>query len=105
MRGKKRLTAQEFEVIRPYLERLKDRNVHAIHEILVGGRAQKDVAIELELSRETISQMVRKVWQLHIDRGDRPEGWVSIGVTLPPDLADLVKDMERKAREKIKVKQ
>ena len=104
MRGNKRLTAQEFEVIRPYLERLKDRNIYAIQEILVEGRAQKNIAVELNLSRETVSQMVGKVWQLHIDRGDRPEGWISIGVTLPPDLAEMVKDIERKAREKILVK-
>ncbi len=45
--------------------------------------------------------MVRKAWQTYIKHGERPEGWINISVTLPPDMAELVKDIERKAREKL----
>ncbi|MDG5826874.1 transcriptional regulator KorA (plasmid) [Xylella fastidiosa subsp. pauca] len=98
MRSKKRLTAQEFETLRPYLSRLKERNVEAIRQILVEGRQQTDVADELGVTKKAVSQMVGKAWQAHIEHGERPAGWISISVTLPPDMAELVKDMERKAR-------
>ncbi|CAH0445346.1 TrfB transcriptional repressor protein [Ralstonia syzygii subsp. syzygii] len=98
MRTKKRLTTQEFETLRPYLFRLKERNVEAIRQILVEGRQQTDVADELGVTKKAVSQMVGKAWQTHIEHGERPEGWTSISVTLPPDMAELVKDMERKAR-------
>ena len=101
MRGKKRLTAQEFAAIRPYLSRLKGRNVHALQQILVDGRTQTEIARELGITNKAVSQMVSRVWQFHIDHGERPNGWTSISVTLPPDMADMVKDMERKAREKL----
>jgi predicted transcriptional regulator len=102
MRGKKRLTAQEFETIRPYLSsRSKDRNIQAIYEHLVDGRKQTDIADELGITKKAVSQMVNKVWQLHIERGERPDGWTSISVTLPADMAEMVKDMERKARENL----
>jgi hypothetical protein len=101
MRGKKRLTAQEFETIRPYLSRLKERNIQAIYQILVESRKQTEVADELNVTTKAVSQMVGKAWQFHIERGERPEGWTSVSVTLPPDMAEIVKDMERKARENL----
>lgn len=101
MRGKKRLTAQEFEAIRPYLSRLKERNVDALQQILVVGRSQTEIAGVLGVTNKAVSQMVGKAWQFHIDHGSRPNGWTSISVTLPPEMADMVKDMERKARENL----
>ena len=101
MRSKKRLTAQEFETLRPYLSRLKERNVHALQQIFVDGRTQTKIAGELGVTNKAVSQMVKKAWQFHIDHGERPNGWTCISVTLPPDLADMVKDIERKAREKL----
>lgn len=98
MRTKKRLTAKEFDTLRPHLARLKERNIEAIRQILVNGRMQTEVADELGITKKAISQMVGKAWQAHIDHGDRPEGWASISVTLPSDMAEIVKDMERKAR-------
>jgi hypothetical protein len=101
MRGKKRLTAQEFETIQPYLSRLKERNIQAIYQILVEGRKQTEVANELKVTTKAVSQMVSKAWQFHIEHGERPEGWTSVSVTLPTDMAEIVKDMERKARENL----
>lgn len=101
MRGKKRLTAEEFETIRPFLSRLKERNLQAIFDHLVNGKKQTEIADELEVTRKAVSQMVNKAWALHCERGTRPEGWTSVSVTLPPDMAEIVRDMERKAREKL----
>lgn len=104
MRKNKRLTTEEFEAIRPHLARMKDRNVEAIRGILVEGRPQKDVAAELDVSAVAVSSMVRSAWEAHITHGTRPEGWVSVSVVLPPEMAQLVREMERNARENLKAK-
>jgi predicted DNA-binding protein (UPF0251 family) len=104
MRKNKRLTTEEFDAIRPHLARMKDRNVEAIRAILVEGRPQKDVALELDVSAVAVSSMVCSAWDYHITHGARPEGWVSVSVVLPPEMAQLVKEMERNARENLKAK-
>ena len=104
MRKNKRLTTEEFEAIRPHLARMKERNVEAIRAILVEGRPQKDVAAELDVSAVAVSSMVRSAWEYHITHGARPEGWISVSVVLPPEMAQLVKEMERNARENLKAK-
>ncbi len=101
MRGKKRCTAQEFDAIRPRLENLKKRNVHAIQETLAGGRAPKAVAAELEFSNEAARRMAGKVSLSPVERDGRPEGRLSIGV-MAPDLADLVTDMARQTKARLK---
>ena len=104
MRKNKRLTTEEFEAIRPHLARMKDRNVEAVRAILVEGRPQKDVAVELDVSAVAVSSMVRSAWEYHITHGVRPEGWVNVSAVLPPEMAQLVKEMERNARENLKAK-
>jgi hypothetical protein len=102
MRIIKRLRADEFEVLLPYLERLGDRNVNGARAIMVEGRKQNLVAAEMGVSKATASAVVSRVWALHLEYGTRPGGWVSVSVALPPDLAELVKDIARKALEKYK---
>ena len=102
MRSNKRLKADEFEALLPYLERLGDRNVKGARAIMVDGRQQNQVAAEMGVSKATASAVVCRVWELHLEHGTRPIGWVSVSVALPPDLAEVVKDMERKALENYK---
>lgn len=104
MRKNKWLTADEFDAIRPHLARMKERNVNAIREILVEGRPQKEIARELEVSAVAVSSMVRSAWEYHVTHGSRPEGWVSVNVVLPPEMAQLVREMERNARANQKAK-
>lgn len=100
MRGNKRLGPEEFEALLPHLERLGERNINGARAIMVDGRPQKQVAEEMGVSKATASAFVCRVWEAHIEFGTRPPGWINLNVTLPPELADVVKDMERKAREK-----
>lgn len=100
MRSNKRLAPEEFEALRPHLERLGERNIDGARAIMVDGRPQKQVAAAMGVSKATASAFVCRVWEAHIAFGTRPPGWVNVSVTLPPDLAELVKDMERKARDK-----
>ncbi|KQH72932.1 TrfB-related DNA-binding protein [Xylella fastidiosa subsp. sandyi] len=101
MKPGKKITSQDFEKLRPYLSRFKEQNIEAIRKILVDGQQQTNVANTLGVTNKAVSYMVRKAWQTYIKHGERPEGWISISVTLPPDMAELVKDIERKAREKL----
>lgn len=102
MQVKKQLTEQEFDLIRPRLSRYKASNIQGLYQILVKGKKQVDVAHQLAVSSNAISRLVNKAWLLHIKHGQRPKGWVSISVTLPPELAEMVKHMEQKAREDLK---
>lgn len=100
MKSNKRLTPQEFEALSPYLDRLGANNVVGARAIMVDGRKQAEVAREMGVSKGAISAVVCRIWESHLEHGSRPKGWVSLNVTLPPDLADVVVDMARKAREK-----
>jgi len=102
MRGKKNLTETDFETIKPYLTRLKECNVAAIHKILVSNVPQKLVAAELGVTAKAVSQMVGKAWQLYVAHGGAPEGLVRVDVWLTPDVAEMVIDMAHKARKKVK---
>lgn len=94
----KTLTPDEFNAIRPHLERFEGKNVEAVRRILVEGAKQKDIAIELELSKEAVSTMVGRAWNLHLKHGRRPPGWETVTVALPPDYVKLVKLMANIAR-------
>lgn len=99
MHPKKQLTQEEFNSLRPFLS--KRLNVNALYQVMVEGKRQADVAREVGVTRKAISQSVGKLWQLHIEHGQRPEGWVAVNVALPQELAEVVNDMARNARAKL----
>jgi hypothetical protein len=100
MSTKKRLTADEFDALRPHLQRFDKQNIVAIRRVLVCGDKQKDVAAELNLSKEAMSAMVVRAWKIHLEHGDRPEGWVKVEAVLPPHIAEVVQEMANIARTK-----
>lgn len=100
MGTKKTLTSEEYEWIRPYIQRIDEKNLAAIKRILVDGVPQKDIAAELGLTKEAVSAMVARVWRAHLRHGIRPSGWEKVEVVLPPDMAQVVHEMARIARTK-----
>lgn len=98
MHQRKQLTQDEFEAIVPFLS--SRANKAALSAVMVDGRTQADVAREFNVTRKAISQSVGRAWQIHCERGSRPDGWVPVNVVLPQDLAEFVNDMARKARAK-----
>jgi orotate phosphoribosyltransferase-like protein len=89
----KKLTSDEFEVIRPHLERFEEKNIEAVRRILVDGAKQKDIAQELKATKQTVSVMVSRAWSLHMQHGSRPLDWEKVEVVLPPEYAQVVRDL------------
>jgi hypothetical protein len=102
MGNKKTLTAEEFEYIRPYLGRVEEKNLRAIRRVLVDSEMQKNIAAEMNLTKEAVSALVARAWRAHLAHGERPPGWVKVEVVLPPDMARLVHEMVKIARTKAK---
>jgi len=93
VRNKKKLTEIEFESIRVYLKKFNNKNIEAIRRILVDGIMQKDIALELGVSKEAVSAMVARVWAAHLKHGVRPEGWRTVEVVLPVEYAEVVEEL------------
>ena len=102
MRNSKAMTAEEFEWLRPHLSRFEKKNLEATRRVLVEGAMQKDIAIEMNLTKEAVSAMVARAWKAHLAFGERPSGWVKVEVVLPPDMAKLVHEMVKIVRTKAK---
>lgn len=105
MGNKKSLTEEEFEVIRPHLERrdFEVKNIRAIRRVLVEGAMQKEIVAELSVTKEAVSSMISRAWKIHVEHGERPPGWRKVEVVLPPEYADMVEalaDMVRKRAKK-----
>ncbi|WP_346779097.1 TrfB-related DNA-binding protein [Burkholderia sp. Tr-20390] len=101
----KRLTEGEFERLLPHLHRVKDRTRQVLREVLVSGRTQNAVALEVGITRKAVNQMVSAAWEKHLEHGAIPDGWVTGTVTLPADLMEIVRDMEQKARARLAAQQ
>ncbi|MGI4720999.1 MAG: TrfB-related DNA-binding protein [Janthinobacterium lividum] len=93
MRNKKRLSAMHFESIRAHLGNFEKKNVIALRRILVDGTKQKDIAIELGMSKEAVSAMVGRAWRIFLKHGQRPDGWRTLEVTLPSEYADVIEEL------------
>lgn len=93
MRSKKKLTEREFESIRVYLNKFSSKNIDAIRRILVNGIMQKEIALELGMSKEAVSAMVARAWAAHLKHGTRPEGWRTVEVVLPAEYAEVVEEL------------
>lgn len=104
MGNKKRLTAAEFDVILPHLQRrhFEEKNISAIRRVLVDGVMQKDIVAELGLTKEAVSSLISRAWKSHLEHGELPPGWRRVEVALPPEYADVVEGLADMARKRAK---
>jgi predicted DNA-binding protein YlxM (UPF0122 family) len=93
MRSKKRLTATDFESIRVYLGNFEKKNVDALRRIFVDGIRQKEIALDLGMSKEAVSAMVSRSWKIYMQYGSKPDGWRTVEVTLPSEYADVIEEL------------
>ena len=103
--AQKRLSDDEWAALLPLLSQAhtSERSVTVIHDVLVVGRPQSIVADEHGLSRAAISRIIKEAWDLNTRCGLRPLGWVNVNVSLPPEDAEHVYDMVRRAWARIRI--
>ena len=88
------LTPGEFKEAVARFPRLSDKAKQVARAILVDGYTFEQITMEFDTSRQLAHEWATKVYDAF-----RPRGWVSEVVTLPPELMETVRDMERDARE------
>jgi hypothetical protein len=97
MRQTKRLTLEQFALAVQGLD-VSEKTRRIAESVLVHGRAQVDVAAELDLSKGAISQAVDRVWKAA--QRQAPDGLERVTVTLPHHQARIVREWEKEAMEK-----
>lgn len=119
------LTEAKFEQLREKLEkrsgseRFEVENVEAAYAVMVKGETVVNVAKVTGQSRQNLHRVVRDLWAIFNDveppsrilqrektlRPRTPRSWVRVAVTLPPDMAKSVQDLEAQARAGIGIKE
>lgn len=99
MASQKKLTETEFEELKPHLGQMKARSIDIARAAIVQGAKQADLAAQYGITNKAVSQMVGAVWKAFLEHGSRPDGWVTLNVALPPEMAVVVKQMEKAAVE------
>ncbi len=104
---KRQLTPEEFKALRPHLTRMKPQNVDAAYQVLVTGKTQLAMAKELGITQQSVCDAVNAVWrhfQTYYEKKTGfkiPADWIKVSAVLPPEMAEVVTQMERSAREKL----
>ena len=92
----RRLTADEFDALRPRLGRLALGTVAVARSVLVEGLRPIDAAGRFGISRQRVHGIVKR-FEAAIRQV--PSGWRRVEVWLPPDLVAQVEAMARRAHE------
>lgn len=108
MRRRFRITQQQFDsALRTYLAhqpeglRPGERSTEVAHQVLVDGLPQADVARRHKLSRQRVSDIVKRFRKLlAVDKHVIPAGWIRDTVTLPVAYWPRVRAIEQQAVQK-----
>lgn len=96
-RALRRLSAAEFDMLRPYMRRMKDTRIEAARSVLVDGLSWKDVADVQGTSRQSVGDVVGRVWsmwekhqetQLAAENLVLPPGWERVTLVAPSYMID-----------------
>ena len=89
-----RLTAEEFDALRPRLGRTSMDTMEIARAVLVDGMRQSDAATRYGMTRQRINGILRR---FAAASQSVPTGWRRVEVWLPPELADQVEAMAQSA--------
>lgn len=112
------LTPQQFQALRQKLEKRSGSekfdadNVEAAFAVMVGGESVTKAADGANCSRQNLHRVLRDLMAIFNDveppsrvvqrqkalKPRTPASWVRVAVTVPPELAKAVLEMESKAR-------
>ncbi|WP_058565156.1 TrfB-related DNA-binding protein [Xylella fastidiosa] len=90
MRAKRRMTAAEFEAVRPFLK-ISDDRIKAARAALVEGQTLQAVGDCFGWSRQAVDQAVRVVWhtlEKYRESQRAVPGWQQVTLIAPADLKD-----------------
>jgi TrfB plasmid transcriptional repressor len=90
-----RMTAEQFEALRPRLGRLALDSVEIARAVLVDGLKPTEVAATHKMTRQRVHGIVSR---FRAAANQVPTGWKRVEVWLPPELAAEVEAMAEKAR-------
>ena len=79
----RRMTAEQFRLLRLQDTRIKPLNQWALHEIFVKGRPQRELAAKLGMNRSAMSQLVRKAWQRYLELPGNVTRLTTLTITIP----------------------
>ena len=95
MASSARMTADEFDALRPRLGRLALDTVEIARAVLVDGMKPTEAATRHQMTRQRVHGIVQRFLAA---AQEVPTGWRRVEVWLPPELAGQVKAMAEKAR-------
>ena len=79
----RRMTDEQFRLLRMQDTRIKPLNQWALHEIFVKGRSQRALAAELGMTHSAMSQLVRKAWRRYLELPSNATRLTTLTVTIP----------------------
>jgi hypothetical protein len=92
----KRMTRDQF--IQATRSLTKGESALEIAEgVLVDGKSQSDYARAKQITRGAVSQIVSRVWKIHLKALNIPDKFVEVTAVLPERQAFIVKQWEKEA--------
>ncbi len=70
--------------------------------VLVDGKSQSDYARAKQITRGAVSQIVSRVWKIHLKASNIPDKFVEVTAVLPEYQAFIVKQWEKEAQRRDK---
>jgi len=70
--------------------------------VLVDGKSQADYARAKQITRGAVSQIVSRVWKIHLKAINIPDKFVEVTAVLPEFQAFIVKQWEKEAQRRDK---
>ena len=70
--------------------------------VLVDGKSQSDYARAKQITRGAVSQIVSRVWRIHLKAINIPDKFVEVTAVLPEFQAFIVKQWEKEAQRRDK---
>ncbi len=82
--SKRRITAAEFEAVRPLLQHISQDRIDAARAALVDGTAHQTIATPHGWTRQAVNDAVTAVWKVLQDYRAGQSKSANVGLLLPP---------------------
>jgi hypothetical protein len=94
-RTERRLTAKQFDVLKPRLGNVSESRVIAARRVLVDGIGVTEAGAEVGLPKQRVNDIVDRVLRV---KNDISADWVRVNVWLPPAEAEKARQLYEKCK-------